>query len=377
MANDLTNVTHKILARGLKVLREKAVMPRLVNSDYSDEAKKKGDVINVPVPTAIGVSNVTPSNVLPAPVDYDPGTVAIPLEQWKKNDPFHLTDKELTQISASEHYLPMAAAESIRSLANTINAFIQAQYVGVYGYVGTAGTTPFSSDVTPATLARKVLNEQLCPKEMRRGVVDFSAEAEMLALSQFADADKTMSNQVVMEGEIGRKYGIDWVSDDTVPLHTAGTATGYLVNNASVAIGDTSVPVDTGSNDAVVGDIFTVSGDTQTYVITAITGSAPMTALTFQPAAQVAWANNAPITFKLSHRVNMVFHRDAFAFAMRPLLDSMLFTGGNHVAAMQDPQTGVVLRLELMRQYKQTVWEFDVLYGAKLIRPELACRIAG
>ena len=42
-----------------------------------------------------------------------------------------------------------------------------------------------------------------------------------------------------------------------------------------------------------------------------------------------------------------------------------------------DPQTGITLRLEVSRQYKQVVWEFDLLWGSKLIRPELATRIAG
>lgn len=45
--------------------------------------------------------------------------------------------------------------------------------------------------------------------------------------------------------------------------------------------------------------------------------------------------------------------------------------------SMQDPQTGIVLRLEVSRQHKQIVWEFDILYGARLVRPELAVRILG
>ena len=41
MANTLTNIMDKILARGLMVLREAAVMPRLVNIDYANEAKER------------------------------------------------------------------------------------------------------------------------------------------------------------------------------------------------------------------------------------------------------------------------------------------------------------------------------------------------
>jgi hypothetical protein len=76
--------------------------------------------------------------------------------------------------------------------------------------------------------------------------------------------------------------------------------------------------------------------------------------------------------------VNLVFHRDAFAFANRPLVATTLDVQlGNQIIAMTDPQTGVTLRLEVSRQYKQTVWELDILWGAELIRPALAARILG
>ena len=44
---------------------------------------------------------------------------------------------------------------------------------------------------------------------------------------------------------------------------------------------------------------------------------------------------------------------------------------------MRDPVTGLVVRLEIVRQNKQTMWEFDMLYGMKLVRPEYAARLAG
>ena len=62
MANTITNVLPKILARGLMALREQAIMPALVNGDYSTEAAMKGDTIDVPIPSALSVSDVAPSN---------------------------------------------------------------------------------------------------------------------------------------------------------------------------------------------------------------------------------------------------------------------------------------------------------------------------
>ena len=84
------------------------------------------------------------------------------------------------------------------------------------------------------------------------------------------------------------------------------------------------------------------------------------------------------MTIAEDHVVNLAFHRDAFALAMRLLTAGTLdLSLGNQIVSMTDETTGLLLRLEVSRQYKQTVWEFDVLWGTKLVRPELACRIAG
>ena len=56
MANTLATIMPKILARGLKSLRERCSMPQLVNSDYSLEAKEKGATIDIDVPTAVAIS---------------------------------------------------------------------------------------------------------------------------------------------------------------------------------------------------------------------------------------------------------------------------------------------------------------------------------
>jgi hypothetical protein len=353
-------------------------MPQLVNGDYSTEAAKKGTTIDVPIPTAQAASDVTPSNTPPAPADTATQYVQIPLDNWKKTN-FHLTDKEMVEIDKNEHFLPMQVGEAIRSLSNAINESIHAEYPGIYGFSGTAGTTPFASDAQAMIDARKRLHQQLTPRNNRRCVLDFDAEANALGLSTFADANRTAdAGAVKREGEVGRKYGFDIFTDDVVTSHTAGSATGYLVDDASHAAGVKTVAVDTGSNDAVVGDLFTVAGNSQQFVITGITGSAPMTAISYEPANVVAFADDAAITFLASHVVNLAFHRDAFALAMRPLLEETSdMSLGSELVAAQDQQTGLTLRLEVSRQYKQVVWEFDVLWGVKLVRPQLAARIMG
>ena len=386
--NTMTAILPKILARGLMTLRERAVMPRLVNGDYSKDAAKKGATIDVPVPTAVSTIDVTPSHTPPEASGATPEVVQVPLNNWKQNSPIHLPDKEIAEIDRNRHFLPMQLDEAIRGLANDVNDDIMAEYLGIYGWAGGSDAIPFNSTdgVIDATEPRKVLNEQKAPKGFRRGVIDFDAEANMLALAAFADAEKTQSAEVKIEGEIGRKYGIDWVADEAVPTHTCGTLSNgsthtAKVNDAAYTVGEKTVDIDetTLTGTVVIGDIFTVAGDSQTYVVTANATAAAnaIAGMAFLPASKVAWADDAVVTFKDTHKVNLVFHRDAFAFAMRPLASQTLNPGGNsQIMSMQDPVTGIVLRLEVSRQHKQVVWEFDILWGAKLVRAELACRLA-
>jgi hypothetical protein len=95
-------------------------------------------------------------------------------------------------------------------------------------HVGTPGATPFASAVTDATNVRKALNQQLCPLSERRGVVDFSA-AKRTCSHWPSSATPRRSDRapIKIEGEIGRKYGIDWYADDEVVTHTAGTGWRY------------------------------------------------------------------------------------------------------------------------------------------------------
>jgi hypothetical protein len=385
-------------------------MPQVVNSDFSTQAAEKGDTIDVPIPTAVGTTDVVPSNTPPSPTDTTPAKVQVPLDNWKQNDPIYLTDKDMVEIDRNEHFLPMQLQEAINALATDVNTSIYSEYItatldqGVYGYTGTAGTTPFGSTVVDATNARKTLNKQKCPKSPRVGVLDFDAEANALALAPFSDAEKIMSATVKIEGEIGRKYGIDWLADDDVPTHTAGTiaATGspsgrkfHVNNGAGYAAGIDTINVDNGPSTAVtgtilVGDIIEFTGHAQTYCVVANTGSGQYSAgvytfatnaiagLKFYPALTDAVVDDEEADCYDTHVLNLVFHRDAFAFATRPLADAT--TGvklGSEILTMQDPLTGLVLRLEVSRQHKQVAWEFDILWGVKLVRPQLVCRVAG
>ena len=219
-------------------------------------------------------------------------------------------------------------------------------------------------------------------------VPDCAAEAAALNLAQFSDAEKRGSAETKTSGNVGRVFGFDWYGDDGVPSHTAGTASGATTDNAGYAVGvETITLASAGTGTILTGDVFTIAGDTQTYVV--VTGDADVSGggtVTFKPALKIAITTAATaITLKASHVVNIGFHRDAFGLAVRaPEAGIKELLGGSQAGSivmesvtLQDPVSKLIMRLELIRGYKMTIWDVDCLWGTTLVDAARAARLAG
>ncbi|AXH76811.1 MAG: coat protein [Caudoviricetes sp.] len=383
MANTIDEaLVNRIYAMSLIALRKRTSIVRAItvmSEDMSVASQKFGKVI-VPIPFAYpDATDVTAAATPPAGNDSTPEFATVTLDTWKESS-FHLTDSEIGRISAN--VMGMQMEEAIDALSRTIVKSILANYTGVYNAVGTAGTTPFASTATLASTARKLLNKAGVPKTGRSLLLNDDAEANAINLAIFQKANESGSTMTLTEGEIGRRIGFDWSLESYLPSFTRGTLTGSpLINNAAVAVGDTTVPMDAGSltGTVVVGDIFTVAGDTQQYVVTAnATASAnAIASVAFDPPAKVAWANNAAVTFLASHDVaGLALQKQAFAFCSRPLGDAV-FEGGSIIRSIPDSHSGLVLTMEVSRQHKRTAVNYSCLWGSTLVRPESAVRILG
>ncbi len=378
MPNSLSNIVPKLLAQGLLALREMAIMPRLVSGDYGAMGAQRGSVIDVPVANNFVATDVAPAVTPGSAQDSTPTLVQIPLNQWKESA-FFLTDKERMEIAEAETGMPMSVSGTVRALANAMDGHIHAQYVDVYGYVGTAGSTPFSASTADAVNARAVLNRQLAPMESRRMVINPDAEANALQVAAFADLEKTGDQAVKIQGQLGRKFGFDFFQTTNVVRHTAGTAASITVASTTAAGATTVGLIGSVAGTLVVGDIFSIAGNTQTYVVTAaasLTGT--QAAVSIQPPLVAIASSGSDVARRASHVVNLAFQRDAFAFVNRPLANSGAGAElGSFIQQLTDPVTGLTMRMEVTRQHRQERFAMDVLYGAKTIRPQFACRVAG
>lgn len=377
MSNTLNAVVPLLLAGGLKALRQNAIMPMLVNRAYETEAGRRGQTVQVPIPSAIAVQDVAPGPIPPATGDVAPTSVQIPLQNWKEAA-FYLTDKE--QLEIMDGVIPMQATEAVKSIANQVDADILGLYKSVYGFSGTPGTTPFATDISAATAARTVLSNQLAPNDPRAFVMNPDAEGNALGLRQFQDLMFNANGQDILDGKLTRKLGFSWHMDQNVVTHIAGVPGGALKFNAATGAGFTAAVVTAGAagGTLVAGDIFTIAGLSQTFVVSAsvILDGTGTGNLTFMPPLPVNVPANAAITVKPSHVVNLAFHRDAFAFASRPLESSAQGLGAVSQPAI-DPVSGLTLRMEVTREHKRTRFAYDILYGVACLRPQLAVRVAG
>jgi hypothetical protein len=396
LANNLTQIMGKILAASALHLRKQCVMPKLVNSDLQAVAAQKGATIDVEIPEKAVVKPVVPGPVHTQPDDSEPFTVPVTLDYWEYADWF-LTDRDLTEIDTKPFFLPQKVKSKVIALADRVNETIFAEYKRVYGFTGVPGQSPFKKTGTGTPNedgdyyvieARRILTEQLAPKEDRSLVLDGIAEAGALGLQTFKDADRRGDGgKTKASGEIGHAYGMDFWNDNSVPTHTAGTLSNgtdhkALLNGAKAA-GSKTMNIDstTLTGTVVTGDIFRVAGDSQTYVVTSGPHTAASNAInniSFEPAVQApgGWADNAVITFEDTHTVNLAFNKYAFAFVNRRLED-LPFKGGTEVMTVRDDESGLTLRLTIARGQFQTMWYLDFLWGVRIVQPELACRIAG
>jgi hypothetical protein len=389
VANSLAAVAPKILVMGLLALRQNAIMPRLVNTDYIGAAAQKGQVVNIPIPSAVATTDVAPGGTMPSTGDSTPTSAAIPLTAWKEAA-FYLTDSDMQQVM--DGFLPMQASEAIKSIANTIDNYLMGMATAFFGYTGTAGTTPFGANgqlsPTEALNAGAILNLNAAPQEDRRIVLDPLSNANALGLRALQDQSWRGNGDAIVKGQIGTAVGFDWYMDQNVGLFTAGSITTGLISKAStaVAVGVTSfactTAASTGACSLKIGDVITFAGDTQTYVLTAAAvqaSAATDVTINIYPGLKVAHVGSEAVTLKATRTQNIAFHRDAIAFVTRKLEDSTSAARelGSIMEDATDPVSGLTLRLEVKRWNKQTRWSWDVLYGAVVPRPELGCIIAG
>lgn len=369
MANSF--ITIKNIARQtLPRLVENLVMPELVTTDFSEAFSDLGDTIQVKKPVVLEAKNFTIGGTV-TDQDITESSVDVKLDTIATVD-VSINALEAAVNWSNEKFQREFIEPAAVALAEKINATGLALWTEIPNLLGTAGTTPDGMDDFSA--ARKFLNRAKAPMTDRFAVWDVNADAKFTELSNLFKANEAGTTETLRNGQIGSIYGLQNFMAQGIKSNTTAAAGTVAIDGAATA-GATMIHVDGVSTAFKVGDMFTIAGDTTKYTVNAV--KALETAdqdIYITPALQSNAANDAAVTLISTATVNnLVFHRSAIAFVTRPLhapeaVPSYVTSNGKY-------SLRVVKTYD--REYKKEKLSMDVLYGYKVVNPDLAARYLG
>ena len=209
MANTL--LTPDIIAReALMVLRNNAVMAKLVHRDYSGEfVSGVGDTITIRKPATFVAKEFTNEIEL-----QDATESGIEVKMDKHLDvSFSVTSKEMTL--SIENFSKQFIIPAMQSFNDAVDKYLLGLYADITAAVGDGTAAPTSIDWIVDAGAQ--LNKAKAPMTERRLVLDPLTEAAYLKQGTFHEADKVGDNGTALrEASLGRKFGFDTYMDQNV-----------------------------------------------------------------------------------------------------------------------------------------------------------------
>ncbi len=381
MANVLTDLAADIYKAADIVGREAVGFIPSVTINSGSEAAAQGDTVRAAFTRAATVNtSATPSMTIPEGDDQTVDNKTMTLDTVKSvRIPWTGEDiKHVNNGSGFETLYGDQIAQAFRALTNAVEADVAAEaYKGASRAVGTAGTTPFASNFDTVAEARQILFDNGMPVNDGRLslIVNSAAGTNLRNLAQLQKVNEAGGSQLLRQGELLNLQGAMLKESGQVQSHTKGTGTSYLLNDASSAIGDTTIAADTGSGTIIAGDIVTFAGTSDKYVVnTALSGGSFTIG---GPGLRAAEADNDAITVGNSYTANVMLHQSAVELAMRPLEKPFGGDAAVDVMNVQDPHSGMVYQISVYKGYNKAMIDVTVLYKAKAWKEDAIALLLG
>lgn len=376
MANTLTSLAPTLFSAAKQVANEPFGVVGAINTNFDDKGVAKGDNVSVDVAPVRAASDFTPSNIASTGADSTGSKIDVTITKSRKVS-WHLTGEQqrsLENATISQDWVQQLVSQGMRTLRNEseVDAAIAVK-VGASRAYGTANTTPFGSDLSALTNARKILVDNGAPKADLQMVFDTSAGLNLRNLGVLQNAYQAGSDQERRTGEFLPQMGFRLSESAGIALHTAGTGTSYQTNNSSgYNIGDTVIALDTGSGTILAGDVVTFTGDTNKYVVVSALSGGSITI--GAPGLRKALADNVACTVVSSYTANLAFERSAVVGVLRPPLMPANPTIQQMLVSDQFGMTYLMLDIA---QYGQRTWELHLAWGFKSINGEFSSIVLG
>jgi len=384
MATVLTAIAPVLYSTAQEVSAESASLVRSIYADFDNKGVAFGDTVDVPVVPAQAVETFTPAAASTAGAGA--GTAEkVQVRITAQNKVSHvLTGEQIRSLENGGNYQEWVrqwAAQAMRTLRNAAEKdCATAIKQGASRAYGTAGTTPFASDINALVELRKILRDNGAPLSNLQFVGNSNVEMNLLKLGIVQQAYAAGSAQQLTDGIIANKFGFNIRVSAGIDLHTKGTLTSAVSDlGATAAIGTTSINCDGATSDTntvLAGDIITWAGDSNKYVIgTAIASMADDTAIVMnRPGLRQTLANDVLGTIGASYTPSFGFEKNAVVGVMRPPLIPSNPTMRQMMVTDGMGMTYLFLEID---QYGQRTWEMHLSQGFKVVQPEHVATLLG
>ena len=388
-----------ITRKALEILENNLVLTRTVNRQYDDsfavEGAKIGSTLRIRLPDRALVTDGAALQVQDDNEQYTTLTVSS-----QKHIGVNFTTAELTM--QLDDFAERVLKPRISQLAASIDADVANSFKYIGNSVGTPGTTPASSLVL--LQAQQKLNENAAVMAPRYATVNPAANAALIEgmkglFNPVSAISKQFKNGIFGEGILGYD---ELNMSQSIKQFTTGSRTGTVTVSTSVTTEGSTTIVLTGLGSTTIkaGDVFTIAdcyavnpqtrestGSLYQFValadVTASTTASVTVPAMYSASQALATVDALPVSGKAvtffgaastQYPQNMIYHKDAIAFATADLL----LPQGVDMASRQ-VHNGISLRV--VRQYDinndRLPCRIDVLYGYSVIRPQMAVRLWG
>lgn len=384
MANTLTGLVPTLYNALDVVSRELVGFIPAVSSDMTFERAALGQTVSSPVTNGATASDIVPAVTPPNDGDQNIGAVSMTINKARRV-PIRWNGEEklgLDNNGASFNViLRDQMAQGMRTLVNEVEADLAAVAINASRAYGTAGSTPFATNLADSAQLRRILSDNGAPLGDLQMVIDTSAGANMRTLTQLSKANEANDDSLLRRGVLLDVHGFAIRESAQVKTPIIGSAASATTNTAGYAVGATSIVLaSAGTGGVLAGDIITFAGDSNKYVVAAgdtdvsnggtITLAAPGLRKAI-PAAATA------LTVVSASTRSAAFARSAIALATRApalppqgdsAIDRMLIT---------DQVSGLTFEVAMYAQYRQMQYEVSLAWGTKAVKSEHIASLLG
>lgn len=387
MANVLTDLAADIYTAADQVGRELVgVIPSATINTSATERAAQGDSIRAAVTREVSVGTVSPSMTIPEGTDQTVDNKVMTLDTtasvkipWTGEDIKHVDNGAGFQTVYGDQI-----KQAMRAITNQIETQVAADVAKYASRAkGTAGTTPFGSNIDLVAEIRQILVDNGCPATDGQVslVMNSAAGTKLRNLASLQSVNQAGGDALLRRGTLLDLQGMMIKESAGIGTHTAGTASSATTDNAGYAAGATTITLaSAGTGTILVGDVISFAGDSNKYVVTSgdadVSGGGTITIAT--PGLQTAIASSATaITVVSDFTANVAFHKSAVEVGVRGLAQP---SGGDAAVdrlTVQDPFSGLVYDVAAYKGYNKAMFDVSVLYGYKVWKPDFCAVLKG